>query len=121
MCKLSKNGYEMDDGTLIPFTNISLADIAPKHINELNKNASTMWDSLLMRSSIIELKDVVQNLSVTKKVKEERIREIANEEIRAFPKRKLFSMAKTAKGITILLGLLIAIVSVISIFTNIFD
>ena len=52
MCKVTKDGYEMIDGTIIPFHNIDMKHIKPEHIMELNKSPASEWGILLMKNAM---------------------------------------------------------------------
>lgn len=58
MCKVTSAGYEMKDGTLIPF-DANISDIKPEYIAALNEDSSTAWDSFILHREILELKNMI--------------------------------------------------------------
>lgn len=59
MCKPTKDGYEMDDGVVVPYT-ADISEIKPQYIETLNTEKATAWDSFLLHR---EQKDIQTNLT----------------------------------------------------------
>jgi len=58
MCVVTQNGIRMNDGSFIPY-DTSIADIHPKHIDELSKNVSSVWENFLIHRQIKEMKNEI--------------------------------------------------------------
>lgn len=62
MCKRNKDGYIMDDGTLIPFSGVKIEDIKPEHIVQLSKENATAWDIYSIKTSLHTLRSDIQSI-----------------------------------------------------------
>lgn len=62
MCVATKDGYKMEDGTIIPFRGIDMLHVRPEHIIELNALPATEWGNLLMKDAIHKQGNTFQNL-----------------------------------------------------------
>lgn len=71
MCTITKDGYLMKDGTTIPFKQLKFGDIAPHHVEEMNVSTASVWDVVLLRNSVFEIKDDIENMlsAQTKEIK----------------------------------------------------
>jgi hypothetical protein len=61
MCKPTKDGYEMDDGVIVPY-DASINAIKPEYIETLNVATSTAWDSWLLHRESKEFRQQVSDM-----------------------------------------------------------
>lgn len=120
MCRITKDGYLMNDGSLIPFKNLDLKDIPVNHIEELNKTTATAWDIVLMRNSIEEIKILFgAHFGAHSKscpINKEEVKKIVNEELKSIPGKTFSAGAKFADNFTKILVLLLTIVTIWNFF-----
>lgn len=87
MCEITTHGYKMKDGAIIPFKKLNMGDVSPEHIEELNTSSASVWDIVLLRNNIFNLKDEIskdvgeqiEKLSIA--MNKEKIRDLVHEEI----------------------------------------
>jgi len=128
MCKVTAEGFKMDDGTVIPFYGVDIKNISPKHIIELTKLPATAWDIFLFRSTVHDLKRDVERTTNALELKieenviahkegcpynEKKVRKIAKEEtehiIASYPKKKLKSTSDVIRQVSVILQFIINI------------
>ncbi len=116
MCKITVNGYRMEDGTLIRFKDINIQNLPVHHIEELHRTSATAWDIVLLRNSIDEMKDAFyeENKKHIKgcPLNREGIAEIVREEIKKTPERAFKASSKFADMLTKLLVFILTIITI---------
>ena len=117
MCKITVDGYRMNDGSLIPFKNLDIQSIPVHHIEELNKTPATGWDIVLLRNSIEDIKQTLlneQEKHIGCPVNKKEISKIVVEELKKIPERTLKRSSAIADNLTKILVFALTIVTIIN-------
>lgn len=64
MCKLTPEGYQLSDGSIIPF-DFEVQNISPHQIDEFNKTQASVWDLVVLRKELVGMERRIVD-SVTK-------------------------------------------------------
>lgn len=110
MCRISKDGYIMEDGTKIPFQKLNLGDISPKHIEQLNKSTPSIYDILLLRNDMYNMKDeivndvrqIVESHTIGCPINKDKVEHMIENKLTSYPKEKLKSTSKILSYVSVI-------------------
>jgi len=122
MCEVTPEGYKMDDGKLIRFTD-KLESIPPKYSTELSNNVINAWDGFLIHRSILDLEEKIipvlakiSNHTEDCPINKNAIKSLALDEIKKFGKTKWAGFFGKTRDLSVIIFMILGIIALVKNF-----
>lgn len=116
MCTFEKDGVRFNGGQTISYLE-NIENISPELIADMNANKINGWSMFLLHRSMAEIKDEITHHHICP-VNVDAIKKIVKDEIAKQPR---IIWTKTKKIITLIIGILLSLTTIINFFVSVMN